>query len=63
MLAERKFEILPYDDPVNGNVITDLEFTIEGMNEVGRLELKAYDQFGRLRALNSVNLILLCLRA
>ena len=59
ILAERKFEILPYDDPVNGNVIIDLEFTIEGMNEVGRLELKTYDPFGRLRALNSVNLILL----
>jgi hypothetical protein len=59
VLAERKFEILPYDDPVNGNVITDLEFTIEGLNEVGRLEFKVYDQFGRLRALNSVNLILL----
>lgn len=58
-LAERKFEILPYDDPVNGNVITDLEFTIEGLNEVGRLEFKVYDTFGRLRALNSVNLILL----
>ncbi|MBN2043832.1 MAG: hypothetical protein JW757_02330 [Anaerolineales bacterium] len=59
VLAERKFDILPYDDPVNGNVITDLEFSIEAMNEVGRLELKVVDQFGRLRALNSVNLILL----
>jgi hypothetical protein len=59
ILADRKFEILPYDDPVNGNVITDLEFSIEGLNEVGRLEFKVYDQFGRLRALNSANLILL----
>ena len=59
VLADRKFEILPYDDPVNGNLITDLEYTIEGMNEVGRLELESADPYGRLRALNSVYLILL----
>jgi hypothetical protein len=58
-LAERVFNVLPYNDPINGNVILDLEFSIESLAETGRLELKTFDQFGRLRALNSVTLILL----
>jgi len=49
----------PFDDPVNGNLIKDLEFSIEGLAETGRLEMKVYDSFGRLKALNSVTLILL----
>ena len=58
-LAERVFDVLPYNDPINGNVILDLDFSIDSLAETGRLEFKAYDQFGRLRALNSVTLILL----
>lgn len=49
----------PFDDPVNGNLIKDLEFSIEGLAETGRLEMKVYDSYGRLKALNSVYLILL----
>ncbi|MEJ2759629.1 MAG: hypothetical protein P8046_14205 [Anaerolineales bacterium] len=49
----------PFDDPLNGNLIKDLEFTIDGLAETGRLEMKVYDSFGRLKALNSVYLILL----
>lgn len=49
----------PFDDPVNGNMIKDLPFSIEGLVETGRLEFKVYDSFGRLKALNSVYLILL----
>lgn len=49
----------PFDDPVNGNLIKDLAFTIDGLVETGRLEFKVYDAFGRLKALNSVYLILL----
>ncbi|MCB2178792.1 hypothetical protein KQH61_05210 [bacterium] len=49
----------PFDDPVNGNLIKDLEFSIDGLVETGRLEFKVYDEFGRMKALNSVYLILL----
>lgn len=59
VLAQREYAVLPYPDPVNGNVILEMEFQIEGLAETGRLEFKTYDTFGRLRALNSVNLILL----
>jgi hypothetical protein len=59
VLAQRNFDVLSYLDPVNGNVILDMEFTIEGLVEAGWLEFKVFDQFGRLRALNTVNLILL----
>lgn len=59
VLAQREYDVLPYLDPVNGNVILEMEFQIEGLAETGRLEFKTYDAFGRLRALNSVYLILL----
>jgi hypothetical protein len=59
VLAQRNFDILPYQDPVNGNVILDLDFTIQGLAETGKLEFKVFDAYGRLRALNSVYLILL----
>jgi len=49
----------PFEDPVNGNLIKDLDFSIDGLAETGRLEMKVYDSFGRLKALNSVYLILL----
>ena len=49
----------PYNDPINGNLITDLEFSIPGMTEIGRLEIKAFDASGRVWALNSVYQILL----
>ncbi|MGD2027128.1 MAG: hypothetical protein PVI99_04860 [Anaerolineales bacterium] len=49
----------PFDDPINGNLIKDIEFSIETMAETGRLEFKVYDSYGRLKALNSVYLILL----
>jgi hypothetical protein len=59
VLAQRVYDVLPYQDPLNGNVILEMEFQIEGLAETGRLELKTYDAYGRLQALNSVNLILL----
>ena len=59
VLAQRTFDILPYQDPINGNVILDFEFNIEALAETGKLEFKVFDTFGRLRALNSVYLILL----
>ena len=59
VLAQRDYYVLPYLDPVNGNVILEMEFQIETLAETGRLEIKTYDAFGRLRALNSIYLILL----
>jgi hypothetical protein len=49
----------PYEDTFYGNLITEIDFTLPIQAEAGRLELKVLDQFGRLKALNSVNLILL----
>jgi hypothetical protein len=49
----------PYNDPINGNLITDLEFSIPGLAEIGRLEIKAFEPSGRIWALNSVYQILL----
>ncbi len=59
VLAQRNYNVLPYPDPVNGNVILEMEFQIEALAETGRLEIKTFDTFGRLRALNSIYLILL----
>lgn len=50
---------LPYLDPVNGNLTKDIEFSIPGVAEAGRLEISLQDSFGRILALNSVELILL----
>ena len=50
---------LPYDDPVNGNLITEIEFTLPGFVEAGRLEIKVEDKAERILALNSIELILL----
>jgi hypothetical protein len=59
VVANKTLYANPYDDPLNGNFITDIEFSIPVLAEAGRLELKVLDQFGRIKALNSVNLILL----
>lgn len=41
------------------NFITDIEFEIRGVSELGRLVISTEDEFGRMRALNSISLILL----
>lgn len=59
IVAEKEIYAKPYDDPLNGNLITDIDFKIEGLAEAGRLELKVLDSFGRIETLNSVNLVLM----
>ena len=59
IVAEKNFTARPYDDPKNGNLITELAFEIEALAEAGRLELKVLDRYERIKALNSVNLVLL----
>ncbi|HKJ27368.1 MAG TPA: hypothetical protein VJ965_07005 [Anaerolineales bacterium] len=59
VLANKTINANPYDDPLNGNLITDMEFETEVLAEAGRLELKVIDRYGRVKALNSVNLVLL----
>lgn len=59
VLASKQLWSKPYNDPINGNLITDIEFSIPVVAETGRLELKALDSSGRVWALNSVYLILL----
>ncbi len=58
ILEETRYP-LPYDDPVNGNLITEIEFTLPGFVEAGRLEIKVEDKVERILALNSIELILL----
>lgn len=42
-----------------GNLVTELDFEIEGVAEAGRLSVSARDEFGRPKSLASVDLILL----
>ena len=58
-LAEKKVKIMSFLGLDNGNMITELEYEVEGLSEVGRLEISVTDEFGRVQALNSVDLILL----
>lgn len=59
VLASKQLWSKPYNDPINGNLITDIEFSIPVVAETGRLEIKVFDSSGRIWALNSVYLILL----
>lgn len=59
VLSSKQLWSKPYNDPINGNLITDIEFSIPVMAETGRLEVKAFDASGRTWAINSVYLILL----
>ena len=59
VLASKRLWSKPYNDPINGNLITDIDFSIPVVAETGRLELKVFDSSGRIWALNSVYLILL----
>lgn len=59
VLASKTLWSKPYNDPINGNLITDVEFSLPVSVETGRLELKAFDDSGRIWVLNSVYLILL----
>jgi hypothetical protein len=59
VLASKTLWSNPYSDPINGNLITDIEFSLPGMVETGRLEIKAFESTGRIWALNSVYQILL----
>ena len=59
VLASKRLWSKPYNDPINGNLITDIDFSIQVLAETGRLEVKVFDSSGRIWALNSVYLILL----
>ena len=58
-LAEKKVRVMEYLGLDNGNMITDLEFEIEALSELGRVEVSVTDEFGRVKAYNSVDIILL----
>jgi hypothetical protein len=58
-LASKRVRAMEFLGLDNGNMITDLEFEISALSELGRLEISVYDEFGRVRQMNSVNLILL----
>jgi hypothetical protein len=59
ILAEKIVKVMEYLGLENGNMITDLEFEIDSLSEFARLEISVTDEFGRVKAYNSVNLILL----
>jgi hypothetical protein len=58
-LASKRVRAMEFLGLDNGNMITDLEFEIDALSELGRLEISVYDEFGRVKAMNSVNIILL----
>lgn len=58
-LENKKVHLLGFLGLDNGNMITELNFSIEGLSELGRLEISIMDAFGRVLAFNSVDLILL----
>jgi hypothetical protein len=58
-LASKRVRAMEFLGLDNGNMITDLEFEIAALSELGRLEISVYDEFGRVKQMNSVNLILL----
>lgn len=59
ILESKRVRAMEYLGLDNGNMITDLEFNIEALSELGRLEVSVYDEFGRVKQMNSVDLILL----
>jgi hypothetical protein len=59
VLDEKKVKVMQFLGMDNGNMITELNFRVEGLSEVGRLEISITDEFGRVQAYNSVDLILL----
>lgn len=58
-LASKQVRAMEYLGLDNGNMITDLEFEISALSELGRLEISVRDEFGRIKLMNSVDLILL----
>ncbi|MEN8240719.1 MAG: hypothetical protein ABFS17_02265 [Chloroflexota bacterium] len=58
-LAEKTVKVMEYLGLENGNMITDLEFEISSLAELGRIEFSVTDEFGRVKAYNSVDVILL----
>jgi hypothetical protein len=58
-LASKRVRAMEYLGLDNGNMITDLEFDISALSELGRLEVSVFDEFGRIKLQNSVDLILL----
>jgi hypothetical protein len=59
ILNEKKVKVMQFLGMDNGNMITELDFQVEGLSEVGRLEISITDEFGRVQAYSSVDLILL----
>lgn len=59
ILDSKKVRATEYLLMDNGNMVTELSFQVEGLSEVGRLEVSVTDEFGRVLAYNSVDLILL----
>ena len=58
-LVDKTIEVKRMPDDDYPNLITELEFEIIGLAEAGRLEISVNYEFGRLKSLNSVDLILL----
>jgi hypothetical protein len=58
-LAQYTVKVYPYVGATTHTMGMDIFFDIQVMSELGRLEISVIDEFGRPRAMNSVNLILL----
>ena len=58
-LAQYTVQVFPYIGATTHTMGMDIFFDIQAMSELGRLEISVVDEFGRIRAMNSVDLILL----
>lgn len=58
-LAQHTIRVFPFEGATTHPMGMDIVFEIQAMSELGRLEISVMDEFGRPRAMNSVDLILL----
>jgi hypothetical protein len=59
ILAQKKLYVTVLSGNRTALFSTELEFEIESIAEAGRVEISVEDEFGRLRSLNSVDVILM----
>lgn len=58
-LLEKTVMAVPWEGQTTVNMVTLIEFEIPAYTELGRLEISVKDEFGRPKALNSIDVILL----
>lgn len=59
VLMKSTIQVFPFEGASTHTMGMEIVFEIQAMSELGRLEIKVMDEFGRISAMNSVDLILL----